>query len=73
MYRCTVCRTEVKTAGIFDPYDNDTYKVCANCGGDVEKSEIFCEKCGSGLFDGDRAFEVSDKIYCTDCVEPVIV
>ncbi|MBO5266895.1 MAG: hypothetical protein J6B08_06325 [Ruminiclostridium sp.] len=73
MYRCRICRTNVKTADISDSYDNDIYKVCGICGGETEKPEVFCSECGSGLFNGDRAFEASDRIYCPDCITAVVV
>ncbi len=73
MYRCSKCNNTVKAVLILDEYDNDIYKVCGECGRKLQKPEAVCNLCNKDLLSGDSAFEVSDRLYCTDCVTSVTV
>lgn len=38
-----------------------------------EKPVCNCEYCGIELFNLEQAYAISNKVYCKDCVEPIVL
>lgn len=38
-----------------------------------EKPICNCEYCGIELFNLEQAYAISNKVYCKDCVEPIVL
>jgi len=38
-----------------------------------EEPVLRCERCGGGIYDGDKYFDYFGESICTDCIMPVLM
>lgn len=54
--------------------DGGSIKKCEYCGSeDLSEPAVPCDNCKKTLFEGEYAYEVGDKLFCSNCVSEVLI